>query len=151
MGKQLGKVTDWSGITNIKGEKRAGEESRRIGEQQAASQQLAVDYLQGLDEAPQQLSQGATRQYSSLLGLGGDQQQAMSQLRNSPIYQSIMGGMQQGEEAIARNQQATGGFRSGTTQSNLATHASNLQNQAVMQSIRAWSISALRCSSVRFR
>ena len=50
MGKPLNSFTDWTGITNTKGEKRAGKEARAIGEEQAAKQQLAVDYLSQQNE-----------------------------------------------------------------------------------------------------
>ena len=42
----------------------------------------------------------------------------------------------QGENAIARNQQATGGFRSGTTQENLAQNSQNVLQGLVQQNLQ---------------
>jgi len=135
MGATLGKFTDWTGITNIEGEKKAGKESRRIGEEQAQKQEAAVDYLRGLDELPQQLRQGAMQQYGGLYGIGDDSAGALDQLKMSPIYQGIMGTQLQGEESILRNQAATGGLRTGNTQQALAQYSGNLENQALMQTM----------------
>ena len=135
MGSTLGKFTDWTGITNIEGEKRAGQESRRIGEEQADKQQQAVDYLSAQNELPNQLRQGAMQQYGGLYGIGGNQADSLAQLKQSPIYQGIMGTQQAGEESILRNQAMTGGFRSGDTQANLGKYGAQLENQALMQTM----------------
>jgi hypothetical protein len=59
----------------------------------------------------------------------------MSNLRMSPIYQAIMGGQQQGEEAIMRNAGATGGLRSGNVSGSLGKYAQDLNTQALGQSL----------------
>lgn len=56
----------------------------------------------------------------------------MQTLQSSPVYSAIMGGMEQGEEAILRNQSATGGLRSGDASYNLADFATNLSNEAML-------------------
>jgi len=135
MGSTLGKVTDWSGITNIEGEKRAGEESRRIGEEQAGKQGLALDYLRGQNELPSQLSQGAMSQLSGLYGMGDEQSRAdaMSQYQASPIYQAMLDAQAGGEESVLRNAAATGGVRGGQVNQALNQYNVQSQNQALQQ------------------
>jgi hypothetical protein len=53
----------------------------------------------------------------------GDQQAIIDQAQASPFMSSLVSA---GESAVARNQQATGGFRSGTTQENLAQNSQNV-------------------------
>lgn len=135
MGKVLGKITDWSGITNIRGQEKAGREGRAAAEFQAGKQQDAVDFLSQRNELPSAMKSGATQQYGSLFGVGGgDQQQAMSNLQNSPIFQAIMSGQQQGEDAIMRNRSVTG-LRSGNTAGALGRYNQDLNTQATMASL----------------
>jgi hypothetical protein len=61
---------------------------------------------------------------------GGDQQPIISQAQSSPLYSSLVGA---GESAIARNRQATGGFRSGTTQENLAENEQGVLMSLIQQ------------------
>lgn len=57
----------------------------------------------------------------------GNQQPIINQAMQSPMYSSLLS---QGENAIARNAQATGGFRTGSTQQNLAQNSQSvLMNQ----------------------
>jgi len=51
----------------------------------------------------------------------------------SPLYQSIMGGREAGEEAILRSAAATGGLRSGNVQESLYDYNTQLQNQALLE------------------
>ena len=64
---------------------------------------------------------------------GGNQQSAYDQAQSSPAYANMVS---QGEDAIARNQQATGGFRSGTTQENLAQNSQNILQGLVQQNMQ---------------
>jgi hypothetical protein len=54
---------------------------------------------------------------------GGNQQGIIDQAQSSPFMSSLVN---TGEEAIARNSQMTGGFRSGTTQENLAGNSQDV-------------------------
>lgn len=53
----------------------------------------------------------------------GNQQPIIDQAQSSPFMSSLI---KTGEDAIARNQQMTGGFRSGTTQENLTENSQNV-------------------------
>ena len=135
MSSGLGSFTDWTGITNIEGQERAGREGREAAQTQQRYQQEALDYMRAQNEMPSMLQQGAMGQLGGLYGIGGDQESALAQLKQSPIYSGIMGTRAGGEESILRNQAATGGLRTGNTQQALAQYNQDLENQALMQSI----------------
>jgi len=61
---------------------------------------------------------------------GGNQQAIIDQAKASPFMSQLVS---QGEDAIARNAQMTGGFRSGTTQENLAQNSQNVLMNLVNQ------------------
>jgi hypothetical protein len=93
------------------------------------------DYLKEAEQLPMQIRQGATRQLAGLYGLEGgtgSQQQLIDQARQSPFYGATM---EQGEDAIARNQAMTGGFRSGNIQSNFADFSANTLLQSYNQQL----------------
>jgi hypothetical protein len=60
----------------------------------------------------------------------GNQQPIIDQAMNSPFYSQLI---DTSEQAIARNAQATGGFRSGSTQENLAGNSQNVLMNLVNQ------------------
>lgn len=94
-------------------------------------QQQALDYLREMGAMPL----AAQRQLGQLYGVTGtpeERQTAMTGLRETPMYQAIMGGREAGEEAIMRQAGATGGLRSGGTQEALARYAGDLERQALM-------------------
>ena len=64
---------------------------------------------------------------------GGNQQAIIDQAKASPFMSQLVS---QGEDAIARNAQATGGFRSGTTQQNLAQNSQNVLMNLVNQQLQ---------------
>jgi len=132
MGSTLGKVTDWTGITNIEGKKRAGQVGREAAELQADYQQQGLDYIKALDELPQQLRQGAMSQLGGFYGIGDDPSASLASFQSSPIYQAMLNARGAGEESILRNQAATGGLRTGTTQQNLAAFNQRAEDQALM-------------------
>ena len=125
--------TVWKGIT---GESAA--DAATEGAQISADSQMAgLDYLKETEAIPQELRQQSLTQLGSIFGLGGDtsgQQQLVDQAKQSPLYQSLMGGQMAGQEAVARSASATGGLRGGGTVSDLANYNTNLQNNALMQS-----------------
>lgn len=104
---------------------------------QADAQREALDYLKETEAIPQQYREDALKQLGSIYGVGGDtsgQQEAIDAAKNSPLYNAILGTQEQGEDAILRNQAATGGLRSGDTQSNLYGYNQQLQNKALLDS-----------------
>lgn len=104
---------------------------------QASYEQQALDYLKERDLLPKQFSEEALRQLGGLYdmpGGTGSQQDLIDRATQSPLYQSIMGGREAGEESILRSASATGGLRSGNVQSNLYDYNVQLQNKALLES-----------------
>lgn len=103
----------------------------------ADAQQRGIDYLERQDVIPRQFREGALEKLGGLYGLEGgegNQQEFIDEAMESPLYQQLMGNQQFGEEAILRNQAATGGFRSGSTQVNLSEYNTRLKNEALLES-----------------
>jgi len=105
---------------------------------QAQSQREALDYLKETEAIPQELRQKSLTQLGGLYGLEGydtgGQQAMIDQSMASPLYQALMGGQQAGEESILRNAAATGGLRSGNTQTAMYDYNTQLQNNALLES-----------------
>lgn len=104
---------------------------------QAESQREALGYLKEREALPRQFSEAALKGLGGLYGLPGgtgDQQELIDRAISSPLYQSIMGGQEAGEEAILRSAAATGGLRSGNVQENLYDYNTQLQNKALLES-----------------
>lgn len=100
-------------------------------------QQKGLDYLMQEDRLPSELRQGALGQLGNIYGIGeGDQQGAIDKLRQNPMYAAIMGTQAAGEESIMRNQAATGGLRTGSTQAALSQYAGGLERQALQSSLQ---------------
>ena len=97
--------------------------------QQTLDQQMALQteiggIYQPMMNTGQQAFQGLADYYQ------GDQQPIINQAMQSPFMSQLVS---QGEDAIARNAQMTGGFRSGTTQRNLAENSQNVLMSLVDQ------------------
>ena len=104
--------------------KAAGEVT--LGEQQTLGQEIGSIYQPAMD-AGQQAFGGLADYYS------GNQQPIINQAMASPFMSQLVS---QGEGAIARNAQATGGFRSGTMQENLAQNSQNVLMNLVNQQLQ---------------
>lgn len=113
------------------GATRAAKDAKAAGELQLGEQAALREELKGMYapqmEAGQQAFQGLADFY------GGNQQPMIDQTMASPFYQS---NIDVGEQAIARNKQATGGFRSGTMQENLAQNSQNVLQGMVQQNLQ---------------
>lgn len=94
--------------------------SRDAAAIQAQYQREALDYLKETNQLPQQFREGALSQLGGLYGLEGGDPNAMKAIRSNPIFQATQGMLPQQEEAILRNQSATGALRSGATDAMLA-------------------------------
>lgn len=108
--------------------------SREASQADLAFKQQGLDYAKAVD-AP--LIDYRNRALSPLFGFYDPtnpqgQQQFIDQAQSSPFYQRQQ---QVGEEAILRNQAATGGLRSGGTQRALAGFNADLLNQTVNQNL----------------
>ena len=125
-----------SAITGSGGDD-AADAARQGAATTAAGQRDALDYMKEREALPRQFSEGALKGLAGLFGLEGgtgNQQDFIDQAMNSPLYKSIMGGKEAGEESILANASMTGGFRSGNTQSNLYDYNVQLQNKALLES-----------------
>lgn len=101
------------------------------------AQREALAYLQEREALPQGLREGALTGLGGLFSPDGDmagQQAMIDRAIASPLYRSILGGKEAGEEAILRSAGATGGLRSGDVQSNLYDYNVQLENQALLES-----------------
>ena len=126
-----------SGYMAKKGADKAADASKDAAQTQASSEQAALDYQIEREALPRQFSEGALKGLGGLYGLEGgtgNQQDLIDRAISSPLYQSIMGGQEAGEESILRNASMTGGFRSGNVQENLYDYNTQLQNRALLES-----------------
>lgn len=104
----------------------------------AGAQMESLEYLKEVNKLPQQYREQALTKMADIYGLGdpGAQEGFFQGLTGSPIYQSIMGGKEAGEEAILRQAGATGGLRSGNVQDALARYSGDLERQALMDALQ---------------
>lgn len=114
---------------------------------QSAANLQAVSAQQGIDEQKRQFDAivkmmspylqagtSALGQQQNLLGLGGagQQQMALDQLKQGPLYQSMLN---TGQNALLQNASATGGLRGGNTEAALAQLAPNILSQVYQQQL----------------
>jgi hypothetical protein len=135
-------------VDTITGGKDAAKASRKGAEQAAKGveagsllgaegQRDAMDYLTERDALDYQGSQGAKSNLMGLYGLEGgtgSQQTLIDQAQNSPLYNSIVGTREAGEDSIMRNAAATGGLRSGNVQRNMYDFNQRLDERALLES-----------------
>lgn len=93
-------------------------------------QRRQFDKLQELLAPYVQAGQPALQAQQALIGLGGAeaQQEAVSQLESSPLFQALA---RQGEEAMLQQASATGGLRGGNLQAALAQFRPQMLAQAI--------------------
>ena len=104
-----------------KGAKAAG--AQTLADQQALKAEIGDIYNPRI--------QAGTQAFGEVADFyGGNQQPIIEQAQSSPFMSQLVSS---GEGAIARNAQATGGFRSGTTQENLAENSQNVLMTLVNQ------------------
>jgi hypothetical protein len=130
-GSGLGMVSDLLGGGD------AGKASIQAANIQAKSEKAALKYMKEREAIPQQFREGALKQLGGLYGLEGgegDQLGFIDQARQSPLYEAILGGREQGEEAIARNMAMTGKLRSGNIKSAFYDYNTQLSNRALLES-----------------
>jgi len=126
-----------SGYMAKKSSDKAADASRAGAATTAGAEREALDYMKEREAIPQQFREGALKGLGGVYGLEGgtgSQQDLIDKAISSPLYQSIMGGKEAGEESILRNRAMTGGFRSGGTQENLYDYNVQLQNKALLES-----------------
>ena len=106
----------------------AAKEAKASGEVQLERETDFMSELQGLYNPTIQQGQQASAGLADYYG--GNQQPIIDQATSSPLYQTLR---DTGESAVARNAQATGGFRSGTTQENFAKNDQNVLMGLIQQ------------------
>jgi hypothetical protein len=100
-------------------------------------QKKSLEYLKEREAVPRRFSEAALTELGGLYGLTDDtgtQQEMIERAKASPLYSEIMGGMEEGEQAILRSASATGGLRGGGVQTALADYATRLSNKALLAS-----------------
>ena len=147
MGDVLGKVANVATLGVIPSDvfgnpgKDAANAATDAAQISANAQLQGLNYLKQQEALPTQFRNEALPMMAAAYGLPSDisGEQFMQSAQNSPIYQAIMGQRPQLEEAILRNQSATGALRGGATDQLLANNERMLQGQAlggVMQGIQ---------------
>lgn len=106
----------------------AAEKATGLGEQTLEQQQALKTEIGSIYQPTMQTGQQAFQDISGFYA--GNQQPIINQAKNSPFYSQLI---DTGEQSIARNAQATGGFRSGSMQENLAGNSQNVLMNLVNQ------------------
>lgn len=133
MGGVVSGITDAIGITDSDAGEDAAQASKQAASTQAKYQREALDYLKEQQALPTELRDQALQQYGNIfLEGGGLQGPSMQDVQSNPLYGAIMGTQEDAEQAVLRNQAATGGFRSGATQTGLASTAADIQRNALL-------------------
>jgi hypothetical protein len=130
----IGAVTDAIGITDSGAGQQAANASIAGAETTAAAQREALDYMKEVEKLPLSIRDKFLPMLSNIFGSQEGQQSLIDRAKNSPLYQSIMGGLDFGNKNILRNASATGGLRSGNTNAELTDYGTQLQNQALLSS-----------------
>lgn len=102
---------------------------------QANADMEALNYLKEINALPQDIKEQALTGLQGIyLPEGGatTQDQMIAQAQSSPLYKAILGTRQAGEDSILRNASATGGLRSGNTNSALYQYNQQLDNEALL-------------------
>lgn len=110
------------------GATKAAKDAKLAGEQTLADQQALKAEIGDIYQPRMQMGEEAFQDIAGFYG--GDQQAIVDQAQASPFMSSLVN---TGEQAIARNQQMTGGFRSGTTQENFVKNDQNVLMNLVQQ------------------
>lgn len=140
MGGLVTKATDFLGLTDSKAGERAAKKAGKAavaGQQQGIEvQREALEYLKQQEALPSQFREGALTQLGGLAGIAGGDPMAAQRLQSSPLYQATIGQLPQQEEAILRNQSATGALRGGGTDMMLANNQRMNQLQAYQNAMQ---------------
>lgn len=127
------KLSKFTGIGNLAdglrtGATAAARDAKAAGELSLAEQQALRAEIGGIYNP---MIEKGNQAFNSLAGFyGGDQQAIIDQAQASPFMSSLVSS---GEDAIARNAQSTGGWRTGTSQENLAQNSQNVLSGLVNQ------------------
>ena len=110
------------------GATQAAKEAKVAGEVQMG---LETDFMGEIGDIYNPTIQQGQQAFTGLADYyEGNQQPVINQAMSSPMYSTMQG---VGESAIARNAQATGGFRSGSTNENLAQNSQQVLASLIQQ------------------
>ena len=126
-------VMDFTGIGNLDqltrtGATQAAKDAEAAGEATLAEQQALKTEIG--DIYSPYMDAGTTAFNSLNDYYSGDQSAIIEQAESSPFMSSLI---EQGESAIARNAQSTGGWRTGTSNENLAQNSQNVLSSLVSE------------------
>lgn len=112
-----------------------GDDIQRGVDAQLQGQREQLDYLKGVQQPVLDIRNQALPALYGFYDPSNPegQQQFVDQAMSSPFYNQMI---QQGEDAVLRNQAATGGLRSGSTQQNLARNSQNVLQGLVGQQLQ---------------
>lgn len=110
------------------GATRAAKDAKAAGEATLADQGALREEIGSIYDPRMKMGDQAFSEVADFYG--GNQQAIIDQAQASPFMSSLVDA---GERAIARNTQATGGFRTGTTNENLAINEQNVLQNLVSQ------------------
>jgi hypothetical protein len=116
--------------------------SNQAAQTAAAAETEALNYLKEQERLPSQFSEAALTRRAGLYGLEGGDPNALETIESNPIFQETLGMIPQQEEAILRNQSATGALRGGGTDMMLAENQRNnrlLAFQNTLQGLESFS------------
>ncbi|MFT5450824.1 MAG: hypothetical protein ACI9N9_000304 [Enterobacterales bacterium] len=127
------KIMDFTGIGNLDkltrtGATQAGKAATAAGEASLAEQQALKQEIGGIYDPRMQAGNQAFGELADFYG--GNQQPIIDMAKGSGFMSSLVNA---GEESIARNAQSTGGWRTGTSNENLADNSQNVLMGLVQQ------------------
>ena len=114
----------------------AAKAATQASEVAVQGQREALDYLKDVDRVPRGIRENALRGLESFYQVPQQplsQEELIAQAKSSPLYSSILGSRQAGEESILRNASATGHLRSGNSIAGLSDYNMQLENTALLE------------------
>jgi len=130
------KVMNFTGVGQLgkglrTGATKAARDAKAAGAVSLAEQGALKDEIGGIYDPRMQAGNQAFGELTDFYG--GNQQAIIDQAQSSPFMSSLVS---QGEGAIARNAQMTGGLRTGSTQENMAQNSQNVLMNLVQQTLQ---------------
>jgi len=120
--------------------RKATKAAGQAAEVASAGQQDSLDYLRSQQALYEPYRMEGLQGVSEFLQGGGpqpmSQEELVAQARQSPIYDAIMGTMDEGEDAIMRNAGAVGKMRSGNVRTALNRNAQDTETNALMSAFQ---------------
>lgn len=113
--------------------KTGADAAKQAARTQAGAMTQQLDYLKEINKLPQQYKEEALTELRNIAFEPGAQEDMIEKIRQSPMYQQIMGGKAAGEEAVMRASSVTGGLRSGNVKEALYDYNVGLEREALSE------------------